>query len=129
MPTPWRSRLARWLSWIVAVPVAVIVVLFVVSNRQTITLSLYPLPSFLEPVPVYWVGLGGVFVGFLCGGLVAWLSGRRWRRRARNEARARLRADAEAAALRRQLAASRQQPETGIAAPSAAPARALTVRR
>ena len=126
MPAPWRSRLARWVSWIVAVPVAAAVVLFVVSNREVVQISLYPLPPFLGPVPLYWVGLGGVFAGFLYGGLVAWLSGRRWRRRARDEARARLRAAAENAALRSRLATAERDAETAsgesVAPPNTLPA-------
>ncbi len=107
----------------VAVPVAAAVVLFVVSNRDVVQISLYPLPPFVGPVPVYWVGLGGVFAGFLCGGLVAWLSGRRWRRRARDEARGRLRAAAENAALRRRLAAAERVASTASGEPAAPPNR------
>ncbi len=105
----------------VAVPVAAAVVLFVVSNREVVQISLYPLPQFLGPVPVYWVGLGGVFAGFLCGGLVAWLSGRRWRRRARHEARARLRAAAETADLRRRIATAERDASTAPGEPVAPP--------
>ncbi len=105
----------------VAVPVAVIVVLFVVSNRQTTELKLEPLPLLMDEVPVFSVGLGGLFVGFLCGGLVAWLSGRRWRRRARDEARARLRAAAETADLRRRLATAERDASTAPGEPVAPP--------
>ncbi len=72
-------------------------------------------------MPVYSVGLGGLFVGFLYGGLVAWLSGRRWRRRARDEAGARLRAAAENAALRRRLAAAERDASTASGEPAAPP--------
>ncbi len=99
----------------VAVPVAAAIVLFVVSNREVVQISLYPLPPFLGPVPLYWIGLGGVFAGFLFGGLVAWLSGRRWRRRAR------LRAAAENAALRRRLAAAERVASTASGEPAAPP--------
>ncbi len=104
-----------------AVPVAAAVVLFVVSNRDVVQIKLYPLPSILDPVPLYWVGLGGAFAGFLCGGLVAWLSGHRWRRRARDEARVRLRAAAENAALRRRLATAERVASTASGEPLAAP--------
>ncbi len=105
----------------VAVPVAAAVVLFVVSNRDDVPISLYPLPPSLASVPIYSVGLGGLFVGFLYGGLVAWLSGRRWRRRARDEAGARLRAAAENAALRRRLAAAERDASTAPGEPVAPP--------
>ncbi len=123
MATPRRSRLARLTAWVIGIPVAVVVVLFVVSNRQTVELALYPLPSFPWPVPVYLVGLGGLFAGFLSGGLVAWLSARRWRRRAREEARARQRAEADKAALERRLAAAERRAAAAKPAAGAAPAR------
>ena len=119
-----RSRLARLVRWLVAVPVALIMILFVVSNRQAVELSLYPLPLESGPVPLYLVGLGGVLAGFLAGGLVVWLSSRRWRRRAREEARARHRAEAERAALERQLDATERDSseEPAPSRPSSLPA-------
>jgi len=104
----------------VAIPVAIAIVLFVISNRDMVQISFFPLPA-PGPVPLFVIGLGGLFVGFLCGGLVAWLSGHRWRRRAREEARALRRAEAENAALKRRLAAAERDTEGASGAPAAPP--------
>lgn len=76
----------RYLSWVVTVPLVLVVVSFAVSNRDGVPLTLWPLPGGIE-LPVFLVGLLGVVIGFLAGGVVAWLSGRRHRGAARREAR------------------------------------------
>ncbi len=68
---------------ILALLIAVVAVLFAVSNRGAVTLGLWPLP-FVVDVPVYLAVLGAGVIGFLFGGLVAWSAGGRWRRRARD---------------------------------------------
>lgn len=72
----------RYLTWIVTVPVALVAILFAISNRATVTLSLWPLPFTLE-APLYLAALLALVVGFLAGGFVVWNSQRRHRRRAR----------------------------------------------
>jgi uncharacterized integral membrane protein len=110
----------RLLAWAVAVPVTLAVVLFTLSNRQTVTLALFPFPSTID-APVYLVGFAGALVGFLAGGLIAWLSGRhRWRQRVREAARDRHKAQVETARLKRQLAAAKRPPEAGSTEPAAA---------
>jgi uncharacterized integral membrane protein len=109
----------RLLAWAVAVPVTLAVVLFTLSNRQTVTLALFPFPSTID-APVYLVGFAGALVGFLAGGLITWLSGHRWRRRAREAARDKHIAEVETAGLKRQLAAAKRPPEAGSTEPAAA---------
>lgn len=72
----------RYLTWIVTAPVALVAILFAISNRGAVTLSLWPLPFTLE-APVYLATLLALVVGFLAGGFVVWNSQRRHRRRAR----------------------------------------------
>lgn len=55
-------------------PLIAAVVLFAVSNRGRIEIDLWPLP-FVYDLPVFAVGLGGVFMGFLFGAVIAWLAG------------------------------------------------------
>ncbi len=88
----------RLVHWVVTVPVAVVAVLFAVSNRAGVTVSLWPLPGRLE-APLYLVVLLALVVGFLVGELVAWINGGRARRAARARAR-------RIAALERELAAT-----------------------
>lgn len=84
------------LSWIVSLPLLFLAVLFALSNRQAVTLDLWPFEVGLT-LPLYLLFLATLFIGFLFGGLAAWLSAGRQRRRAR-ELRNRL------AALEREVA-------------------------
>jgi uncharacterized integral membrane protein len=72
--------------WLVTAPLALILVIFAIANRATVTLTFWPLPLTLE-APVYLTVLLTLVVGFLIGELVACLNGRRWRREARRLAR------------------------------------------
>lgn len=102
----------RHLSWIVTIPVALVAILFAISNRGIVTLSLWPLPFTLE-TPVYLATLIALVVGFLAGGFIVWNSQRRHRRRARRESNRVLylerelkEAQARAAAAEKRLAES-----------------------
>ncbi|WP_448202777.1 lipopolysaccharide assembly protein LapA domain-containing protein [Azospirillum sp. sgz302134] len=72
----------RFLALIITVPIAVAAVLFAISNRDLVTLSLWPLPFTLQ-APLYLATLLALVVGFVAGGIVAWNAQRRHRRRAR----------------------------------------------
>lgn len=74
----------RYLSWIVTLPIALAAVLFAISNRGGVTLSLWPLPFTLD-APLYLAALLALLAGFMAGGFVVWNSQRRHRRRARRE--------------------------------------------
>ncbi len=89
----------RLFSWFVIVPAALAVVAFSVSNRAPVTVDLWPLP-FTAELRVFAVVLVSVFAGFILGGLVAWISGGKRRRRARAMARRAKSAEAELARLR-----------------------------
>nr|WP_295838164.1 lipopolysaccharide assembly protein LapA domain-containing protein [uncultured Azospirillum sp.] len=102
----------RHISWIVTIPVALVAILFAISNRGIVTLSLWPLP-FTLATPVYLATLVALVVGFLAGGFVVWNSQRRHRRRARRESNRVLylerelkEAQARAAAAEKRLAES-----------------------
>lgn len=104
------SAALRRLSLLVTIPLALIVVVFAVANRAPIAVSLWPLPWGVE-LPGYLIVLGSVLVGFLAGGLIAWLSGGKHRRKARRLA-------AETERLRAELAETKRRQ----AAPGAPPA-------
>lgn len=72
----------RYLSWIITLPIAVLAVLFAISNRDPVALALWPLP-FQIAVPVFVAVLVPLVLGFLLGGLVAWAGSLHWRRLAR----------------------------------------------
>ena len=91
----------KGLSWLITVPVTVVVVVFAIANRGLIAVSFWPLP-WIVPLPVYLVILGSLFLGFLLGAIVAWFSAGRRRQRARQTAE-------HARALARQLADLQQR--------------------
>lgn len=72
----------RYLSLILTIPVAVLAVLFAVSNRGVVTFSLWPTP-FTVDAPVYLATLAFLVVGFVFGGVITWLGQGRHRRRGR----------------------------------------------
>ncbi len=102
----------RLIYWLLAGPLMVVVALFAVSNLDTVAVGLWPLPFKLD-VPVYLIALGGLGIGFLAGGFVAWFSGGRARARARAAERAVRRRDIEIEDLRRR--ASEAERETAAA--------------
>lgn len=81
--------------WIVVMPLAAAVIVFSVNNRADVVLDLWPLDMVTQPLPVFSVVLAGLFAGFLMGGLVAWISGGKARRRARREGQRADRAERE----------------------------------
>lgn len=72
----------KLLSWIVLAIVAVVLILFAISNREAVSVGLWPLPALVE-LPLYLVLLGTLIVGFIVGELAAWVRAWRWRREAR----------------------------------------------
>ncbi len=77
---------ARILSWIVTAPIALLVVLFAVSNLDKVTLHLWPLP-FDMTIWIWALTLILLFVGFILGAIVTWIGDRRRRRESRLLAR------------------------------------------
>lgn len=89
------------LWWVVLALVALVLILFAVSNRETVSVELWPLPSALE-LPLYLVVLGTLVIGFFAGRFLTWVGGWRWRREAR-------RSRERIALLERELEAGRVQ--------------------
>jgi len=87
----------RYLTWIITIPLGVIAIIFAISNRGMVDVALWPFDGVLT-APVFLVVLVVAVLAFLLGGLVAWLSGARHRRAARQ---AQHRADRLAADLAR----------------------------
>ncbi|WP_185961411.1 lipopolysaccharide assembly protein LapA domain-containing protein [Telmatospirillum sp. J64-1] len=80
----------RVLAWLIGLPVAVIAIVFAVSNRQTTTVELWPLP-FTFSLPLFLIVLVPFMVGLLAGAVILWFSQGRRRSAARADRR-RLRA-------------------------------------
>ena len=91
----------KLLFWIVVSLVAAVLALFVMSNRETVAVALWPLP-FAVDLPLYLAILGALLIGFIVGLGTAWVAGRHRRRENRRRGR-------RIAALERELAAREAQ--------------------
>lgn len=76
----------RILGWLLALPVALLVVVFAVANRHEVRLELWPFPWAID-LPVYLAVLGALVKGIVIGLVVAWFAGHGSRRRAREHKR------------------------------------------
>lgn len=92
----------KLIYWFIAGPLIAVAVLFALSNRGFVALSIWPLP-FSVDAPVYLVALGGLAVGFFAGGVVAWFGAGRTRTRARAAERALRGREVELEDLRRKV--------------------------
>jgi len=117
-PTGKVATVARLISWLIMVPLAVVVVTFTIANRADVSLDLWPTPIIVD-VPLFSLGLVGGFVGFLAGALIAWLSGARRRAEYRKMVRQLEAAKREEASLRERL--DRGEPSPSPPAPSTIP--------
>jgi uncharacterized integral membrane protein len=70
------------LSFIITLPVTLVILVFALSNRGPIGLTFWPFDSTID-LPIYLVVLASLLLGFILGGLIAWLAGGRIRRQAR----------------------------------------------
>ena len=72
----------KHLRWIITLPLALILIVFAVSNRNQVDVSLWPL-DFIVRWPLFVFVYVGVLAGFLAGAAVAWASAAQRHRRAR----------------------------------------------
>ncbi|MEX2449728.1 MAG: LapA family protein [Rhodospirillales bacterium] len=91
----------RWLSWIILLPLAAAVIVFSVTNRGVIKVDFWPFGYLIE-LPVFAIVLTSLLIGFVLGGIVAWITGAARRLRGRA-------AERDAAQLRRELAELRRE--------------------
>ena len=99
----------KWLSWLVIALLALFCTVFAVSNRDVVTLTLWPLP-FALTAQLYLVVLLTVLVGFLVGLLAGWVASWRVRRAARERKR-------RIETLERELAAAPPRPPVTSSGP------------
>lgn len=93
------------LFWILGLPFIFASVVFALSNRGNTDLGLWPLLDPIE-IPVYAAVLSAAVIGFLAGGIYAWVSGGKLRRQVRGHRRQAKLLEKENQDLRRQLAAA-----------------------
>src|ERR1051326_2538426 len=95
------AMVRTFLKALILVPIAVLLILFAVANRQWIALSLDPFfsdpPALAVHLPPFLAILLAVMLGVIVGGIATWFSQRKWRaasRRLQSELRE-ARAEAE----------------------------------
>ncbi len=93
--------MGRLIFWLLVLILSVVIIVFAVSNGQPVALDLWLYQT--PPLPLFVVTLIGIFIGFIWGGLVAWVSAGRYRRRTRDLYRRVETAEREKATLRRQI--------------------------
>jgi uncharacterized integral membrane protein len=71
----------------ILVPLAIVIVMFAVANRQTVVVSFDPFgsvdPAYAARMPLFVLIFVLVMLGVLLGGVAAWLRQSKWRRAAR----------------------------------------------
>ena len=106
----------RFVSWIVILIVGAAAIAFAVSNRDSVSIDLSPLPVIFE-APVFAFVFAAVLVGFIGGGMVSWVSGSKARRRARRLARQVAKLEKENEALKDRDPAPEDAPAAADAGP------------
>lgn len=110
----------RPLFWIVVLVLVLAAVTFSVNNHESVNIGLQPFLSETVSLPVYGLTLIAVFVGFVWGGLVAWIQAGKTRKRVRDLVRLRESEHREIVLLREKLAKlERVEKEATIPAPPA----------
>lgn len=86
--------------WLILVPLAIVILMFAVANREIVTVSFDPFsattPAASVSVPLFVLIFVLVILGVIIGGVAAWLRQSDYRRAAR-------RRDADVTALRREI--------------------------
>jgi uncharacterized integral membrane protein len=112
----------KFITLLILIPIAVLLVTFAVANRQAVTVSLDPFdqaqPALVVAPPLFALLLGVLIAGVVIGGAAAWIRQSKWRRAARLAQREARELNAELARLREQM--GRADPR-GEAAPHRSP--------
>lgn len=77
----------RFISFLIGVPLAILLILFMVANRAPVTISLDPFapetPALSVDMPLFIALFGALMLGVLVGGIADWVRQSHWRREAR----------------------------------------------
>ena len=76
--------IGKILSFIILVPLAIVMVVFCVANREAVTVSLDPIGTmsqFAFQAPLFILLMGAVIVGVVLGGFGTWLTQAHYRRK------------------------------------------------
>jgi uncharacterized integral membrane protein len=100
------------LSWLIGLPLAAVIVVFALSNRQDVAIGLWPFEQSLA-LPLFLVVLVPLIVGLALGLLVGSVRALRHRRAARTLAKRAERLEREVEGLKTRSAADETAPPPG----------------
>jgi len=69
----------RFLSLLITIPLTLLTIVFVAYNTETTEVVINPIRALPTEMPLYYVGLAAMLVGFLSGALMVWISSYRLR--------------------------------------------------
>ena len=73
----------KFIAFAILVPLAIVIVMFAVANREIITVSFDPFdtahPAFALKMPLFMLIFALVALGVVVGGIAAWLRQQKWR--------------------------------------------------
>lgn len=78
--------MVKILSWMITLPLGLIIIVFSIANRAPVEVSIWPLP-FTAEIPLYIISLIALVAGVVWGGISAWLAAGYIRKRARDNLR------------------------------------------
>lgn len=96
----------KFLTALIWIPLGAIFLVFAVSNRHPVRVSLDPFnsdPQLGVTMPLFAVIIGVAILGVLAGGIATWIRQRRWRRSSRRYQADAIEARAQLAELRTSL--------------------------
>ena len=100
----------KFIAAIILIPLAILMVMFAVANREYVAISLDPFsanaPALTVQVRLFLLLLIALIAGVFAGGVAAWLAQSKWRRATRRLDRELRTARAETEDARRRLAAA-----------------------
>jgi uncharacterized integral membrane protein len=72
----------RFVSWAISLPLTLLFLLFILSNRESVTLTLWPFATAIT-APLYLFFIATVIISFFIGSIVMWFGQHRHRAEAR----------------------------------------------
>jgi uncharacterized integral membrane protein len=117
--------LRKLVFWLVLVPLAIVILMFAVANREIVTVSFDPFsataPAASISIPLFVLIFVLVILGVVIGGVAAWLRQSGYRRAARQR-------DADVTALRREIETLNAKLDDKFDVPVSNPAARLAYR-
>ena len=115
-------RFRRFLAGLIGIPLALLIILFAVANRQNVTIGFDPFapttPAVSIELPLFAVVMLSLMIGVIVGGVASWMRQGKWRKETRRRRIEAERMEAETETARREAAAARRQASAAAALPA-----------